>query len=107
MSLGSLGPIGALLVGFILGGLSGAVIALLFAPQSGEETRALIKDKSIELRDKAQVSAEEAIARAEAAAAEALSRADELGKQLLERAPKAKKSNGTSEPQAEQTPAAM
>lgn len=76
---------GAFLVGFIVGGLSGAVVALLFAPQSGEETRALIKDKSIELRDKAQISAEEAIARAEAAAAEARARADDLARQLRER----------------------
>jgi gas vesicle protein len=76
---------GAFLVGFIVGGLSGAVVALLFAPQTGEETRALIKDKSIELRDKAQMSAEEAIARAEAAAADARARADELAMQLRER----------------------
>ena len=76
---------GAFLVGFIVGGLSGAVVALLFAPQSGEETRALIKDKSIELRDKAQITAEEAIARAEAAAAEARARADDLARQLRER----------------------
>jgi gas vesicle protein len=76
---------GAFLVGFIVGGLTGSVVALMFAPQSGEETRALIKDKSIELRDKAQVSAEEAIARAEAAAAEARARADDLARQLRER----------------------
>ena len=76
---------GAFLVGFIVGGLTGSVVALMFAPQSGEETRALIKDKSIELRDKAQISAEEAIARAEAAAAEARARADELARQLRER----------------------
>ena len=76
---------GAFLVGFIVGGLSGAVVALLFAPQSGEETRALIKDKSIELRDKAQITAEEAIARADAAAAEARARADDLARQLRER----------------------
>jgi gas vesicle protein len=76
---------GAFLVGFIVGGLSGAVVALLFAPQSGEETRALIHDKSIELRDKAQISAEEAIARAEAAAADARARADDLARQLRER----------------------
>jgi gas vesicle protein len=76
---------GAFLVGFIVGGLSGAVVALLFAPQSGEETRALIKDKSIELRDRAQISAEEAIARAEAVAADARARADELAKQLRDR----------------------
>lgn len=76
---------GAFLVGFIVGGLTGAVVALLFAPQSGEETRALIKDKSIELRDKAQHTAEEVLARAEATAAEARARADELAKQLRER----------------------
>ena len=76
---------GAFLVGFIVGGLSGAVVALLFAPQSGEETRALIKDKSIELRDRAQQSAEEALARAEATAQEARARADELARQLKER----------------------
>ena len=76
---------GAFLVGFIVGGLSGAVVALLFAPQSGEETRALIKDKSIELRDKAQITAEEAIARAEAAAADARARADDLARQLRDR----------------------
>ncbi len=69
---------GAFLVGFIVGGLSGAVVSLLFAPQSGEETRALIKDKSIELRDRAQQTTEEALARAEAAAAEARARADEF-----------------------------
>ena len=77
---------GAFLVGFIVGGLTGAVVALLFAPQSGEETRALIKDKSIELRDKAQVTAEEALARAEELAADARHRADELTKEARARA---------------------
>jgi gas vesicle protein len=77
---------GAFLVGFIVGGLTGAVVSLLFAPQSGEETRALIKDKSIELRDRAAHTAEEAIARAEAAAAEAKHRADEYAKIAKERA---------------------
>lgn len=77
---------GAFLVGFIVGGLTGAVVALLFAPQSGEETRALIKDKSIELRDKAQVSAEEAYARAEQLAADARTRAEELAKEARARA---------------------
>ena len=73
------------LLGLIAGGVVGAVVALLLAPQSGEETRALIKDKSIELRDRAQINAEEAIARAEVAAAEARARADELARQLRER----------------------
>ena len=77
---------GAFLVGFIVGGLTGAVVSLLFAPQSGEETRALIKDKSIELRDKAQVTGEEALARAEALATDARQRAEELTKEARARA---------------------
>jgi gas vesicle protein len=77
---------GAFLVGFIVGGLTGAVVSLLFAPQSGEETRALIRDKSIELRDRAAETAEEALSRAEAAAAEARVRAEELAKVARSRA---------------------
>jgi gas vesicle protein len=77
---------GAFLVGFVVGGLTGAVVALLFAPQSGEETRALIKDKSIELRDKAQVTAEEAYSRAEEAAHEARVRAEQLAVEARARA---------------------
>jgi gas vesicle protein len=73
---------GAFLVGFIVGGLAGGVAALLLAPQSGEETRAIIKERSIELRDKAAVEAEEAWKRAEAAAIDARNRADELAKQV-------------------------
>ena len=40
--------------GFLIGGLIGAATALILAPQSGEETRAQIRDKSIELKDKAE-----------------------------------------------------
>jgi len=43
---------GAFLVGFVVGGLTGAAVSLLFAPQSGEETRAFIRDKAVELRDR-------------------------------------------------------
>jgi gas vesicle protein len=74
---------GAFLVGFIVGGLTGAVAALLFAPQSGEETRAVIKERSIELRDKAAEEAEAAWKRAEAAAIEARQKAEELTKQAM------------------------
>lgn len=74
---------GAFLVGFIVGGLSGAVAALLLAPQSGEETRAVIKERSIELRDKAAEEAEAAWKRAEAAALEARDKAEELSKQVM------------------------
>jgi gas vesicle protein len=45
--------------GFLFGLLVGAGAALLFAPQSGEETRRVIKDRSRQLRDDAQSKAEE------------------------------------------------
>jgi gas vesicle protein len=62
---------GAFLVGFLVGAVAGGVTALLMAPQSGEETRTMIRDKSIELRDKASVTAEEAMRRAQSAADDA------------------------------------
>ena len=77
---------GSFLVGFIVGGLTGAVVSLLFAPQSGEETRALIRDKSIELHDMAAEFGGRGSLRAEAAAAEARTRAEELTK--VARAPR-------------------
>ena len=77
---------GAFLIGFIVGGLTGAAVSLLLAPQSGEETRALIKEKAIEIGDKASETYEDAYARAEAAAAEARARADEWAKIARERA---------------------
>lgn len=77
---------GAFLIGFIVGGLTGAAVALLFAPQSGEQTRTLIHDKAIELKDKAAETYEEAYARAEEAAIEARNRATELAQLAKDRA---------------------
>ena len=68
---------GAFLAGFVLGGLAGAVTALLLAPQSGEETRLQIHDKSIELKDKATETAEEYRVRADEFSKQAKQRADE------------------------------
>jgi gas vesicle protein len=67
---------GTFLAGFLIGGLIGAAVALLYAPQSGEETRTIIKEKSIELKDKASETAEDARARAEKALEEAKARAE-------------------------------
>jgi gas vesicle protein len=39
------------LSGLVIGGLIGAGAALLFAPHSGDETRAEIRNKTMELRD--------------------------------------------------------
>jgi gas vesicle protein len=74
------------LLGFIIGGLTGAVVALVMAPQSGEETRAVIREKAIELKDKAGETVDEAYARAEAAAIDARNRAEDLTKIARERA---------------------
>jgi gas vesicle protein len=50
---------GAFIIGCIVGGLTGAIVTLLFVPQSGEETSTVIKEKYIELRDKARSSVDE------------------------------------------------
>lgn len=40
--------------GFMIGGFVGAIVGLLMAPQSGEETRAQLSERGIELRDELQ-----------------------------------------------------
>lgn len=55
------------LAGFLVGALVGAAAALLLAPQSGEETWAQIREKSIELGQKADELSAEARKRAEEA----------------------------------------
>lgn len=42
------------LVGFLLGALAGAAAALLLAPAPGRETREQLKEKAIELRERAK-----------------------------------------------------
>ncbi|MCA9959183.1 MAG: YtxH domain-containing protein [Chloroflexota bacterium] len=49
------GDLGAFLAGFVIGGLVGAATALILAPQSGQETRGQLSDRSQTLR---QVSAD-------------------------------------------------
>ena len=44
---------GDFLVGILVGGALGAALALLYAPQSGEETRDTLKKKSEDLKDTA------------------------------------------------------
>jgi gas vesicle protein len=78
--------IGAFLAGFVVGGLVGAAVALILAPQSGEETRAQIRQKGIELRDRAEESVDEARRKADETATEARRRAEELAAAARQRA---------------------
>ena len=55
-----------LVIGFIAGTIAGAVIALLYAPKTGKEFRAEIKEKAKDVSD----NADEYLARAKAKAVE-------------------------------------
>jgi gas vesicle protein len=51
------GAAGTIIVAFVLGAITGAAVALLTAPASGEETRKLLADKAREGRDRANEAA--------------------------------------------------
>ena len=50
---------GTVMLAFLVGALSGAAVALLFAPASGEETREYLGHKAREGRDKAQTAVDQ------------------------------------------------
>ncbi len=41
------------LIGFIIGAVAGVAVGFLYAPKSGKETRALLKEKVGEVKEKA------------------------------------------------------
>ena len=49
------------LTGIVVGGLIGATAMMLLAPRSGEEVRAEIKDKAIDLRDRTTESVKDTV----------------------------------------------
>jgi len=51
---------GSFAIGFIVGAVVGVAIGFLYAPKAGSETRALIMEKTGEVRDKATEVAEKA-----------------------------------------------
>jgi gas vesicle protein len=50
---------GTVLLAFLAGAISGAAVALLFAPASGDETRQFLSDKARESRERALSAARE------------------------------------------------
>lgn len=80
------GGFSSLLKGILIGGLVGAGAVLLAAPRSGEATRGMIKQRSIELKEKAMDRADEARTQAEEVARISAERAAEVkqrGQQVL------------------------
>lgn len=82
---------GAFLIGFTIGALTGAAVSILMAPQSGEETRKVIKEKAIELRDKGMETYEDTKLKAEQAYSDALHKAEELAEVTKHKAEELKK----------------
>jgi len=56
---------GSVMVAFVIGALTGAVVALLFAPASGEETREYLGEKAREGKAKVREGREHLIAAVE------------------------------------------
>lgn len=53
------GNFGSWVAGFVVGGLAGLAASLLMAPQSGRETRELVRYKATQLRQAAEQTAQE------------------------------------------------
>lgn len=58
------------LTGLVVGSVIGAATMLLFAPRSGEETRAEIRDKAVELRDRTTETVKDTVSQAKSKAYE-------------------------------------
>ena len=69
----------SVVTGLLVGGLIGAGVALLMAPRSGDETRAEIRNKAMEYRDRTKDVVNETVSQAR-------SKADELKEGVLEKA---------------------
>jgi gas vesicle protein len=76
---------GSILLAFILGAVSGAAVALLYAPATGKETRDYLGQKAREGRDKATDAAERG-RQAVAQGRDTLTNAIERGKEAYQQA---------------------
>ena len=73
---------GSFVQGFVIGGVIGVATALLMAPQSGEETRTMIQDKGIELKEKTESVYADMQKKADAAFADLRVKVDELSAKI-------------------------
>lgn len=70
---------------FLWGSMIGAIIGLLYAPKSGEDTRQFIKDESEEMMNKAVVSAREVQNTAKSTIQDAQTRLEAFNQETRER----------------------
>ncbi len=77
---------GSFFVGLLTGAVIGAVATVLYAPNSGEETRAALKGKKEDIIGKANLSVDDAYKQAETAAREARDRFEALASTTRRRA---------------------
>lgn len=72
------------LVGMLIGSLAGALTMLLLAPQSGKDTRTQLREKGIELRDRATGIVEDTMAQVRSNANKITMSGREKAKELLQ-----------------------
>lgn len=78
-------PVKPVIGGFLVGSVIGVATALLFAPRSGEETRAEIRGKAVELRDRTTESVKDTVSQAKSKAYELKDTVAEKAEELKER----------------------
>lgn len=76
---------GSLLAGFMIGGLIGAASMLLFAPQSGRETREAVQSGAMDLKDRATDTAQRTVSQAKSKAQQLASDAKDKASDLQSR----------------------
>lgn len=77
---------GNMFTGFLIGGLIGATVALLTAPQPGEQTRRALRQRTNELKDQAMETVEQKRQQAEQAISTARQRVTEASRSARLRA---------------------
>lgn len=80
---------GHFLAGFLAGAVIGAIATILYTPTSGEENRAILKEKKDSFVDKANLTVDDAYKQAEVAAREARDKFDTLASTMQEKAAEA------------------
>jgi len=82
---------GSLLKGILIGGIAGAIVALMYAPKAGKELREEIKKKSSELKDELDKKYEETKETASKIVEENINRVEILQREAEEKLKQAQK----------------